>query len=71
MANLLCGVTVVSKYDAADMAAVHFMVLNRTLIVSAPSAGSCWYHRSSFHSDTLGSDICKMESDAYPPSHLS
>lgn len=68
MGNLLsttssCEVIVFSKYDAADMAVISSMVLNRKLIVTAPSAGSCWCYRKSFHSGTLGSDICNRESD--------
>lgn len=55
---------VFTKYDAADMATISFMVLNRKLFVPAPSAGSSWYYRSSFHCGILGSDICNMESDA-------
>lgn len=53
MGNLLsitssCEVTgSLSKSDAADTAAMCFTVLNRKVIVPAPSAGSCWCCRSS------------------------
>lgn len=51
------GYGVLSKYSAADMASLCFVTRNRGVIVCAPSAGSRWYCRTTFHSGTLGTQL--------------